>query len=99
MVTVTVLSILLTINMFLMHGHKIVEIYYFFYKKLNKPKFKPNELVMIDDREFEVILLTHNSKPYTYFCLPTNNYNVRMLETYFHESRIKKKTGLLKELE
>jgi hypothetical protein len=54
---------------------------------------------MIDDREFEVILLTHNSKPYTYFCLPTNNYNVRMLETYFHESRIKKKTGLLKELE
>jgi hypothetical protein len=54
---------------------------------------------MIDDREFEIILITHNSKPYTYFCLPTSNSNARMLETYFHESRIKKKTGLLKELE
>ncbi len=99
MVTVTVLAILLTFNMILMHGHKFVEFYYYCYRKLNNPKFRPGEFVMIDDREFEIILITHNSKPYTYFCLPTSNSNARMLETYFHESRIKKKTGLLKELE
>lgn len=99
MITVTVLSILLTVNMILMHGHKFVQFYYWVYKKLNKPKFKINEFVMINDVEFEIVLITSNAKPYTYFCLPVKTNNARMIEAYYHESKIKKKTGLLKELE
>lgn len=99
MVTMVVLAILLTINMLLSHFDKLVEFYYWSYKKLNKPKFKIGEFVLINDVEFEIILITKNSRPYTYFCLPVNNKSSRMTEAYYHESEIKKKTGLLKELE
>lgn len=99
MLTMVVLSILLTINMLLMHFDKLVSFYYYMYRKLVSPKFKIGEFVMVDNYEYQVLLISKTSKPYTYFCLPTNHYNVRIPEAYFHETRIKKKTGLLKELE
>jgi hypothetical protein len=99
MLTLIVVAILLTINMLLMHFDRLVEFYHYLYKKLIKPKFRVGEYVMINDIEFEIILIARSSKPYTYFCLPVNIANSRMYESYYHESEIKKKTGLLKELE
>jgi hypothetical protein len=99
MITMTVLAILLTVNMLLLHFDKIVQLYYFLYKKLIPPRFKVDELVMIDNIEYRVLHVAKSYTPYTYFCLPSNGYHGRMPEAYFHESRIKKKTGLLKELE
>ena len=99
MITLTVVAILLTINILLMHFDKIVSAYYWLYKKVKKPKFEVGELVLINDVEFEILLITKNYKPYTYFCLPTNCKYSRMIEAYYYESEIKKKTGLLKELE
>jgi len=99
MITFIVVAILLTINMILMHFDKIGMIYYWLYKKIRKPKFEIGELVLINGVEFEVLLITKNHKPYTYFCLPTSKSYSRMIEAYYYESEIKKKTGLLKELE
>jgi hypothetical protein len=99
MLTMIVVAILLTLNMLLMHFDRLVEFYYYLYKKLFKPKFKVGEYVMINDIEFEIILIARSSKPYTYFCLPVNLTGSKMYESYYHESEIKKKTGLLKELE
>jgi hypothetical protein len=99
MITLIVVAILLTINMFLMHLDKIALVYYWVYKKIIKPKFEIGELVLINGIEFEVLLLTKNHRPYTYFCLPTSKTYSRMIEAYYYESEIKKKTGLLKELE
>ena len=99
MATLIITAVLLTLNMLLMHFDKIVSAYYWVYRKVKKPKFKIGELVFINDIEFEILLITKNYKPYTYFCLPTNNKRSRMIEAYYYESEIKKKTGLLKELE
>ena len=99
MVTLIITAVLLTLNMLLMHFDKILSSYYWIYRKVKKPKFQVGELVFINDIEFEILLITKNYKPYTYFCLPTNNKRSRMIEAYYYESEIKKKTGLLKELE
>lgn len=99
MITFILVAVLLTINMILMHFDKIASAYYWVYKKIKKPKFEVGELVLINDVEFEVLLITKNYKPYTYFCLPTSKSHSRMIEAYYYESEIKKKTGLLKELE
>lgn len=99
MVLITAVAILLTVNMILTHADKLYEFYIYIYKKIKKPKFSPGEFVLINNLEFEIIFLTKNSKPYTYFCLPVNVKSSKMIETYYHESEIKKKTGLLKELE
>lgn len=92
-------AVLLVINMFLAHANYLYEAYVWIYRKVKKPKFRVGEFVLINDVEFEVVLITKNSKPYTYYCLPVNLRMNRILETYYHESEIKKKTGLLKELE
>lgn len=92
-------AILLIVNMVLLHSEKIIETYYWVYRRFIKPKFRIGEHVMINDIEFEIILIARASRPYTYFCLPYNMNHARMTETYYHESEIKKKTGLLKELE
>ena len=99
MITVSVLAILLIISMILTHADRIVAIYCWTYRKLIKPKFIVGEFVLIRDIEFEIIMLSKNSRPYTYFCLPVNSKSSKIAETYYHESEIKKKTGLLKELE
>ena len=99
MVTMIVVGILLTINMFLMHIEYLGKAYSWVYKKLRKPKFKSDELVMIGNVEFKVIYVTKNHKPYTYYCTPVNYKKVYLVDNYYHESQIKKKTGLLKELE
>lgn len=99
MVTLIITAVLLTLNMLLMHFDKIISAYYWIYRKIKKPKFMVGELVFINDIEFEILLITKNYKPYTYFCLPTNSKRSRMIEAYYYESEIKKKTGLLKELE
>jgi hypothetical protein len=54
---------------------------------------------MIRDIEFEILSIYTVSKPYVYDCRPINVSNMRFYENYYHESDIKKKTGLLKELE
>lgn len=99
MALISAVAVLLVINMVLTHADYLYAFYVWLYKKLKKPKFKVGELVFINDIEFEVILVTKNAKPYTYYCLPVNLKINRLLETYYHESEIKKKTGLLKELE
>ena len=99
MITLVVLAILLTINKLLTHLEVLGSFYFWLYRKLFKPKFKVGELVLINDIEFEVMVNLKNAKPYTYVCFPVNNKNSKILENYYHESEIKKKTGLLKELE
>lgn len=94
-----VVAILLSIQILLTHLGVIVSAYFTLYKKIFKPKFQIGEFVMINDVEFEIILISKNSRPYTYFCLPVNSSNATMCESYYHESEICKKTGLLKELE
>lgn len=97
MLSMLVVGILLTINMILMHGHYLYKCYNWTYRKLVKPKFNVGELVMIGDVEFEIIHITKELKPYTYYCHPVKSR--RYCEYYYHESLIKKKSGLLKELE
>jgi hypothetical protein len=101
MITLHVLSILLILNMLLMHGDKLVKAYYASYKFFIKPKFKIGELVMIRNVEYEILSISKTDKPYTYFCLLTNSNGGRMgfSNYFFEEKEIKKKTGLLKELE
>lgn len=97
MLTMVVLSILLTINMLLMHFDRIVKFYYYMYRKIIKPKFQENELVMINNAEWKVMLVSETSPPYTYLCVSTNNQNKNAC--YFSENKLQKKTGVLKELE
>lgn len=99
MALISAVAVLLVLNMALTHANKLYDFYVWMYKKLVKPKFTTGEFVFINNVEYEVIFLTKNSRPYTYFCLPVNPNSSKMVETYFHESEIKKKTGLLKELE
>lgn len=99
MLTMLIVANLLFINMLLMHFDRLVSAYRYLYKKVKKPKFKVGEFVMINDVEYEIMMLSNSSKPYTYVCLPVNINRNRVFESYFHETRIKKKTGLLKELE
>lgn len=99
MAVMIVVAILLVMQMLLMHLDRLVSFYCIVYKKLFKPKFRIGEYVMINDVEFEIILISKNSRPYTYFCLPVNSSSSTMYESYYHESEICKKTGLLKELE
>jgi hypothetical protein len=100
MLAIYLLTILLSMSLFLNHGYKLVLFYQWLYRKLYKPKFSIGEFVMINDIEYEIMLITQSYRPYTYYCLPKYIKNVSLLrETYFHESKIKKKTGILKELE
>jgi hypothetical protein len=99
MVTMIVVGILLTINMFLMHITYLGKTYNWIYKKLKKPKFTPGEFVMIGSVEFKVMYLTKEHRPYTYYCTPVKYKTKYYVDNYYHESEIKKKTGLLKELE
>lgn len=91
-----VLAVLLTINMLLMHGDKLVTFYYFIYKKIKKPTFKTGELVMVGGVEYEIILVSENTPFYSYYCCPVHHSSICR---YFYEKQIDKKTGLLKELE
>ena len=97
MFIISVVAILLTINMVLMHGHYLYKCYNWAYRKLIKPKFKVGEFVMIGDVEFEIIHITTEHRPYTYYCYPVRSK--KYSQYYYHESLIKKKSGLLKELE
>lgn len=99
MVLMILLTLLLIVNIVLNHGHTIKQIYYFFYKKIIKPKFSIGEFVMVNDMEYEVQWIVHSEKPYTYYCLRLIKSNARIQEYFFHESEIKKKSGLLKGLE
>jgi hypothetical protein len=94
--TLIVVAILLTINILLMHFDKVVKFYYFIYKSIKKPKFKLDELVLINNLEYQVVMIDRNAPFYTYFCISIYS-NGR--SGYFHESDICKKVGLLKELE
>ena len=101
MVMITALAVLLTLNMLLLHGYKLKELYYVIYRLIIKPKFKVGELVLIYNKEYEIIAVSITDKPYTYFCVPINQNGVNMgyRTSFFIEKEIKKKTGLLKELE
>lgn len=99
MILMILLTILLTLNIVLNHGYTIRQFYYFMYKKLKKPKFEIGEYVMINDLEYEIQWIVHSEKPYTYYCLRLSKNNARIQEYFFHESEIKKKSGLLKGLE
>jgi hypothetical protein len=96
MYTLVVVAILLTINMLLMHFDKITKVYYFVYKKIKKPMFKVDELVLINNMEYQILQVSINLPFYSYFCMPVFDKGP---SGYYHESKIKKKSGLLKELE
>lgn len=93
---IVVLAILLVINMLLMHGDRLIDFYYLIYKRLRKPKFKTNELVMIEGIEYQVLIISENVPFYNYYCCPLHHPSICR---YFHETQLNKKTGLLKELE
>ena len=97
MITMIILSVLLTMNMLLLHFDKLIKFYYFLYKKIKKPKFKENELVMINNVEWKVILLSETMPLYTYLCVGNNNQSKNAC--YFSENKLQKKIGILKELE
>lgn len=97
MLLMKVVAVLLVINILLTNPETIGKLYTWAYLKLRKPRFSCGELVMINDREFEVVFVTKTHRPYTYFCIPM--YTSAYLGNYYHESEIKKKTGILKELE
>jgi hypothetical protein len=99
MVTMVVVGILLTINMFLMHIEYLGKAYSWIYKKLRNPRFEQDEFVMIGNVEFKIMYIAKNHRPYTYYCTPVNIKKKYYIDNYYHESQIKKKTGLLKELE
>lgn len=96
-----ILAILLIINIFLNHGYVFTRLYYKTYKAIFKPKYRMGEKVIIDGNLYEVMSISEVFRPYTYFCLPvyTNNVNLRLGEHYYHESKLKKSSALLKELE
>lgn len=101
MMAVYVLCVLLSISLYLNHGHRVYNLAVYIYKKLIKPKFKVDEYVMIDDMHFIIVQVCDYQKPYTYYCLPIHNKSGTMVSIgkYYHESRIKKIEGLLKALE
>ena len=99
MVTMIVVGILLTINMLLMHIEYLGKAYIWVYKKLRRPKFVPDELVMIENIEYRIRYVTKEHRPYTYYCTLVTHQTKYFVDNYYHESEIKKKTGLLKELE
>lgn len=94
-----VVAILLVLQMCVLHTNKIMLFYFWAYKKLRKPKFAVNERVMIADREYEILAVNTSGRPYTYFCSPINTNGLRIFKAHYHESELKRKTGLLKELE
>lgn len=94
------ISFLLTMNILSIHGYRLQQFYYWSYKRLIKPKFKVGDLVIINNYIFVIMAVTTSHRPYTYFCLPAYHKHATFTnEHYFHESRIKKLTGILKELE
>jgi len=97
MLTMKIVAILLIINILLTNQEVIGKFYTWVYLRIRKPRFESGEFVMINNREFEVIFVTKSHRPYTYFCTPL--YDAPFLGNYYHESEIKKKTGILKELE
>jgi hypothetical protein len=97
MAVMYVVAILLILNILLTNPEVIGKIYTWSYTKLKRPRFSCGELVMIQNREFEVVFLTKHHRPYTYFCIPL--YGPAYAGNYYHESDIDKKTGILKELE
>jgi hypothetical protein len=100
MLSMYLLSFLLFLSLLLNHGHRLFHLYRWAYRKLKKPKFKVGECVTINDVDYEIVLITETHRPYTYYCLPIYIKNVSLLRNpYFHESKIKKRTGILKELE
>jgi hypothetical protein len=64
---------------------------------MRKPKFKENELVMINNVEWKVVIISESFPLYTYLCTSMNNQNKNAC--YFSEDKLQKKTGVLKELE
>lgn len=98
MAILIVVAILLTINMLLMHFDRLVNFYYDFYRLVKKSNFHIGESVFIDEEEYILISLCTYEKPYTYLCkkkFPKRyDYCINC-----HESKIVKKTGVLKELE
>jgi hypothetical protein len=81
--------------MLLMHFDKIIKFYFFVYKKIKKPRFKVDELVLINNIEYQILQVSAKLPLYSYFCMTVFNKG----SGYYHESEIKKKSGLLKELE
>lgn len=98
MAVLVVVAILLTINMLLMHFDKLVNFYYYSYRKIIKSKFKIGEMVFIDDEEYILVSVATYERPYTYLCRKRfpKGYDFCI---HCHESEITKKTGVLKELE
>ena len=99
MVMLVLVSILLVLNMLFTYPERIGMVYGWVYRKLKNPKFAVGEFVLINGLEFEVIYVSREQRPYTYLCVPVNPRSKQFSHNYYHESEIKKKTGLLKELE
>jgi hypothetical protein len=98
MAVLIVLAVLLTINMLLMHFDRLVQFYFFLYRKIFKPKFISGETVFIYDEEYVILSESTYEKPYTYLCKLRFPKSFDMC-IHCHESIITKKTGVLKELE
>jgi hypothetical protein len=92
-------AFLLIVNIVLNHYARLRSAYRKVYKMLIKPKFRIGERVIISGADYKIVHISHNYIPYTYFCLPTVALRANILQVYFHQSEISRKTGLLKALE
>jgi hypothetical protein len=99
MLVLHVVSILLVMNMFILHADKLVLFYKWAYTKIWKPRFQLGEGVMVDGTPYIVINMLRHARPYTYLCVLEFPTKFADFSIVIHESKIKKKTGLLKELE
>jgi hypothetical protein len=81
----------------LFHASTIADAYYWLHRKLRKPKYKIGELVVVHDVVCEVVHIATRGMPYSYFCLPLNNFNT-ILGNYYPQRLLKPLSDLTKSL-
>jgi hypothetical protein len=91
------IAILLVLNIVIFHLNIFVEMYFWGYKKLCKPKFKAGEYVVVDSEVYVIIHVSSLPRPYSYFCLPLNKTSGR-LTNYYPQKALKPVSDLTKAL-
>jgi hypothetical protein len=83
--------------MALFHASSIAGAYYWLHRKLIKPKYKIGDLVVIRGTVCEIVHVATRGMPYSYFCLPLNNFNT-ILGNYYPQKLLKPLPDLTKSL-
>lgn len=103
MIVYIILCLLILINILFSHYHKIKDIFIFLKLKINQPKFKIRDKVIIYGCHYEVCdILTYNT-PYVYMCFTLNENNSTISKYtrssyYFYEFELQKMPKVLRGL-